>query len=107
MAGCKPLSPDDENHALRAMKKFSLRDQALVLVGLNTGFRIIELLSLEVGQVWENGAVRPRVTITRRKLKGGRGRRRKSIVSRSVPLNGAVADVLEQVETALLNERRR
>lgn len=56
---------------------------------LHTGFRATELLSLNVGDVWHDGKIRTTVTVARRRLKGGRGRRRKAITSRTVPLNDA------------------
>ena len=97
MAGRKALSPEEEDQVLHLLpQKFNLREQALIVLGLNTGFRITELLSLDVGQVWERGTVRPRITVMRAHLKGGRGRRRRSLTSRSVPVNAAVAAILEQ-----------
>jgi integrase len=87
MAGRLPILEHDEPHLYDALPHFSLRDQALIVLGLNTGFRIHAILSLTVGQVWEQGAIRPSVTVTRARLKGGRSVYRRSIHSRSVPLN--------------------
>ena len=96
MPGRKPLLENDEPLVIAALRDFSLRNQALIVLGLNTGFRITELLSLTVGQVWDAGKVKPQVRVSRAQLKGGRGCHRKTIVSRSVPLNAAAAEVLEQ-----------
>jgi len=96
MSGRKPLLENDEPLVIAALKEFSLRDQALIILGLNTGFRITEILSLTVGQVWDAGRVKAQVKVSRAQLKGGRGRHRKTVVSRSVPLNAAVTAVLEQ-----------
>jgi hypothetical protein len=63
MAGRKPRSTDQEHAVLAALQNFAPREQALFVMGLNTGFRITELFSLDVGQVWEAGKVRPRVTV--------------------------------------------
>lgn len=49
MSGRKPLLENDEPLVVSALKEFLLRNQALVLLGLNTGFRITEILSLTVG----------------------------------------------------------
>jgi integrase len=95
MSGRKPLLENDEPLVRAALAEFPLRDQALITLGLNTGFRISEPLSLTVGQVWEAGRVKPLVKVTRAKLKGGHGCRRNAVSSRSVPLNAAVAAVLE------------
>ena len=94
MSGRKPFTLDDEPRVLAALEKFPLRDQAAFLLGTNTGFRATELLSLNVGDVSENGHIRKSVTVARRRLKGGRGCRRKGISSRTVPLNEAATTVL-------------
>jgi len=73
MSGRKPLLENDEPLVIFALKEFSLRNQALVLLGLNTGFRITEILSLTVGQVWDAGHVKPQVKVSRAQLKGRRG----------------------------------
>lgn len=62
------------------------RDRALLVVGAGTGFRIQELTSLTVGQVWDGTAVTKEVTISRRDLKGGQGVYMRSVRSRRVPL---------------------
>jgi len=49
MPGRKPLLENDEPLVIAALEEFSLRDQTLVILGLNTGFRITEILSLTVG----------------------------------------------------------
>ena len=49
---------------------YAVRDRALIIVGTNTWFRISELLSLRVCQVWENGAVRPQITVSKVNMKG-------------------------------------
>jgi integrase len=101
MAGRSPILEHEEPHLYDALPHFCLRDQALIVLGLNTGFRIHELLSLTVGQVWERGVVRPSVTVTRARLKGGRSVYRRSIHSRSVPLNDRAKTYLN----AYLSER--
>jgi integrase len=96
MPGRKPIRADDESRVLAALATFSLRDQAILTAGMNTGFRATELLSLNVGDVWQDGKIRATVTVARRRLKGGHGRRRKKIASRTVPLNDAVLAVLQK-----------
>jgi integrase len=96
MPGRKPIKPEDESRVLAALATFSLRDQGAFVLGINSGFRATELLSLNVGDVWENGRMRTSVTVARRRLKGGRGRRRKNITSRTVPLNDAAIAVLQK-----------
>jgi integrase len=96
MAGRKPIFESEEPQVTAALEQFPLRDQALWILGVNTGFRINELLSLAVGQVWDSGKVRPEVKVARQDLKGGRGPHRKSVTSRTVPLNAAAKAVLER-----------
>lgn len=92
----KPIKPEDEPRVLAALATFPLRDQAVFILGLNTGFRATELLSLNVGDVWFAGKLRANVTVARRRLKGGRGRRRKGVTSRTVPLNDAATAALQK-----------
>jgi len=96
MPGRKPILENDEPLVRNAPEGSPLRDQALITLGLNTGFRITELLSLAVGQVWEAGRAKPQVKVSRAKLKGGHGCHRRTIVSRIVPLNDASKTALEQ-----------
>lgn len=53
--------------------KTGLRDRTLFAVGLNTGFRISELLSLTVGDVvTKNGEITKFVSVRRANMKGGK-----------------------------------
>lgn len=96
MPGRKPIKPEDEPRFLAALATFTLRDQAAITLGINVGFRATELLSLNVGDVWQHGRMRACVTVARCRLKGGRGRRRKNISSRTVPLNDAAVAALQK-----------
>ena len=82
---------------LRQRGKF--RDVLLLLLGLDTGFRAGELLSIEWAQLLTPaGGVRTDLIVERAELKGGSGARRKVVRSRRVPLTdrvrNAVADYL-------------
>ena len=72
------------------------RDRLLLVLGCATGFRIQELTSLTVGQVWDGLAVAKEITISRRELKGGRGVYKRSVRSRRVPLSDAVRAVISE-----------
>jgi integrase len=50
--------------------RYALRDRALFLLGVHTGFRISELLSLRVGDVWAYGRIVDVLTVARRHMKG-------------------------------------
>ena len=96
MAGRKPILEHELPKVYAVLDKFPPRDQALVTLGLNTGFRITELLSLDVGNVWEDGHVKAQHMVTRAKLKGGKGFRKKAITSRAVPLNDTATLILQK-----------
>jgi integrase len=70
MKGCRPLT--DEELALVCKSfggTYAARDKALFLLGVKSGFRISELLSLRVGDVYQQGRVVDRVTVPRRHMK--------------------------------------
>ena len=72
MRGSKPLT-EEEIRAL--VNNLGPADKALFLLGLKTGFRISELLSLTVGDVVSNGKIKDRVTVQRRNMKGKKSSR--------------------------------
>lgn len=82
MRGCLPLSRDEVAVVSGCMRgPFAVRDRAIFGLGVNTGFRISEILSLTVGDVVEqSGTIADRVTVQRRNMKGKRE-------SRTITLN--------------------
>jgi len=72
------------------------RDRLLVILGLNTGLRISELLTLHRHQLVRNGEPIALLEVSRRFLKGGRGPARKQVCSRRVPLNAAEAAAIKE-----------
>ena len=47
MQGCRPLSPEEVDEILVSFgDRYAARDKALFVMGVYTGFRITELLSL-------------------------------------------------------------
>jgi integrase len=94
MAGCRPLSEDE----IEAMKESldQMRDRLLFTLGVKCGFRISELLSLNIKDVIENDDVTERVTVSRRNMKG-------KLFSRSVILTdearAAIAEYINSLET--------
>lgn len=88
MKGCSPLSTDEITRTLEALDgAYADRDRALFLLGLRTGLRISELLSIRVGQVWSQDQVLSRVYVERRAIKGKRE-------GRSLPLHPEAAQAL-------------
>src|SRR5262245_43311336 len=92
MKGCRPLT--EAEVALVAQSfggRYAARDKALFILGVKSGFRISELLSLRVGDVWEHGRLVDRVTVSRRYMKGGKPKvgtsKTMKVSSRSLPLH--------------------
>ena len=97
MAARKPLSDLDLAALYAVLDRFPLRDQAVIGVGLHCGFRISEYLPLSVGAVaLANGTIKDHLTVTRAGMKGGQGARKRSVTSRTVPLNAAVKAILQK-----------
>jgi integrase len=81
MPGCRPLTDQEVEQVLQSFGgRFALRDRALFVLGIYTGFRITELLSLRLQDVVQHQQVLARVTVPRRHMKG-------KYASRAVPLH--------------------
>jgi integrase len=74
MIGCRPLN-HDEKQRLLAVAKHNKRNQLLVMLGLASGFRISEMLSLRVKDlVAPDGSILDRITLKAANTKTGEGR---------------------------------
>jgi len=70
MAGCRPFTDDEVADILSSFGgTFATRDRSLFLLGVKSGFRISELLSLRIGDVMRNGSIVSSVTVARRNMK--------------------------------------
>jgi len=70
MKGCRPMSEDEVAVVAKSFGgAYAARDKALFLLGIKSGFRISELLSLRVGDVYQHGRVVDRVTVARAHMK--------------------------------------
>ena len=81
MKGTRPL----DNNEIRLVSAcftgtFEHRNRGLFLLGVSTGGRISELLSLTIGDVWQNGKPVTDLLYEKNIVKGGE-------VSRAVPVN--------------------
>lgn len=72
MRGCRPLSDEEIARCLDALAGtlFPLRNRAFLQVGLRTGFRVSELLSIRVRDVYRGGVVLEQVTVGKKCMKG-------------------------------------
>lgn len=77
MKGSRPLSQEEIDYVLSLL---NTRDKCLFQLGISTGFRISELLSLTVKDCVQHGQVKDRITVARRNMKG-------SVSSRTVILS--------------------
>jgi integrase len=73
MQGCRALSDQEVDAILKSIGgRYATRNKAMVVLGLKTGYRISELLSLQVRDVWQHDQVIDRITVTRSHMKGKR-----------------------------------
>ena len=81
MKGTRPLD-NDESWRVSACfcGKFEVRNRGLFLLGVSTGGRISELLSLQIADVWQNEKAVTDLLFDKSIVKGGE-------VSRAVPVN--------------------
>lgn len=95
MPGRDAFTPTEEIHLLSALAQRPLRDQALILTAMDTGFRGREIASLTVAHVLgENGEIRDRLAVERRRLKHGSGAYRATVATRVVPISARAKNAL-------------
>lgn len=81
MKGCRPLNHKEVVMMLASFTgTFAKRDKALFTLGIKSGFRISELLSLQLKDVWTGSKVSQYVTVSRNNMK-------KKTEGRTIPLN--------------------
>lgn len=90
-----PLTDEEYDRLLNVIRK--PRDRCLVILGCYTGFRISELLSLRVGDVFAYGQVLRAVTVPQSRMKGKR--RARSCALSLVPQN-AIATWIAHIRKA-------
>jgi site-specific recombinase XerC len=70
MQGCRPLREEEVRLISQSFGGTYARwDRALFVLGVKSGFRISELLSLRVGDVYQHARVVERVSVPRRHMK--------------------------------------
>jgi integrase len=71
MKGMRPLTDNEIAAVLLQFEgNFASRNKALFILGLRTGFRISELLSLRIRDVFSQGRIVDYVTVSRSNMKG-------------------------------------
>ena len=81
MKGTRPLDNDEIRRVSGCFTgTFAVRNRGLFVLGVSTGGRISELLSLQIGDVWQNGTAVTDMLYDKSVVKGGER-------SRAVPVN--------------------
>ena len=81
MKGTRPLNNSEISRVSAAFTgTFEIRNRALFMLGVSSGGRISELLSLRIGDVYQNGRAVSDLIFDKSIVKGGE-------VSRAVPVN--------------------
>lgn len=88
MPGCRALKKEEVLSILNVLK--NRRDKALFILGVKSGFRISELLSLKISDVYQFGAIVDRVRIQAKYMKGKER-------TREVVLNGDAKKALTEL----------
>ncbi|MFZ4776969.1 MAG: tyrosine-type recombinase/integrase, partial [Terrimicrobiaceae bacterium] len=93
--GCRPLSEEEIVRLLDACTgRYRARDIALIVTGIHTGFRISELLSIRVHQIWNGSEVAREVKVEKGFMKGKRK-------SRTMPLHDKAREaILSHLQTS-------
>ena len=92
MKGTRPLDNDEIRSVSTCFTgTFATRNRGLFLLGVSTGGRISELLSLQIGDVYQNGSAVSDLLFEKSVVKGGE-------VSRAVPVN---ADGRRSIQTLI------
>ena len=81
MKGTRPFDNDEIRQVSECFDgTFEIRNRSLFMLGVSTGGRISELLSLRIGDVYQNGAAVTDLLFDKSIVKSGE-------VSRAVPVN--------------------
>lgn len=82
MLGCRPLDDNEITRMLRALKsrKSGIRDQAFFVLGITTGFRVSELMSIRIRDVTTHEEMTTHIRIPKRRMKGGK-RSRSAVIA--------------------------
>ena len=91
MKGTRPLNNDEIRRVSTCFAgTFATRNSGLFMLGVSTGGRISELLSLEIGDVYQNGSAVTDLLFEKSIVKGGE-------VSRAVPVNRDGRHAIDQL----------
>jgi len=85
---CRPTTSKELDAIIGVLSgRFRARNEALFKLARYTGYRVSELLSIRVSQVWDGQSMRSSVTVSRENMKGKR-------FSRTMPLHQIASEAL-------------
>ena len=91
MKGTRPLDNDEIRRVSTCFTgTYEVRNRGLFMLGVSTGGRISELLSLQIGDVYQNSKVVTDLLFEKSIVKGGE-------VSRAVPVNADGRRAIEEI----------
>lgn len=91
MKGTRPLSEMEIGKISQAFNgKYEVRNRCMFILGIKTGMRISELLSLNVADVWEKGRPLDIINLQKQQVKGKKE-------SRSIPLNTDAKNAIQEL----------
>ena len=71
MKGSRPLTDEEIGLIIEGFRgRFAARDRALFTLGVKTGLRVSEILSLRISDIFQHGRIVERVYIQRKNMKG-------------------------------------
>lgn len=95
MQGAKPITDEQVKLVLNSFDGiYRLRNKCLFILGLKTGFRISELLSLLISDVYQFDKVVDNITVRRKNMKGRNG-------GRTIPLHKDAKEILSEYLNSL------
>lgn len=98
MKGCRPLTDSELDQITMAFQgEFALRNRCAFELGVSTGLRASELLSLTVGHVLRNGQIQREIEVARRNTKGKHEGRLVYVTMRCLPVLDAYLKSLGNV----------
>jgi site-specific recombinase XerD len=90
MKGARPLTETEIEKINQAFDgRYEVRNRCMFIIGIKTGMRISELLSLNVGDVWEKGRPVDILNLRKQQVKGKKE-------ARSIPLNTAAKEAIQE-----------
>lgn len=90
MKGCRPLTIEEQKEIRDSFHgRHATRNKLIFTLGVHTGFRISELLSIRVKDVWNGSGPRESVQVRRASMKGRKN-------GRIVPLNAVARRAISE-----------